>query len=243
MFIFPGIANFFGTILPWRFGVLSAAACIKEANSIMEQYYTSPYRSAKERDVDDHWENPLGIVVPYNRGFTFFIKMDALIRDASNGRASLDDVALDLLNQRRSHQIVRQKEWIASVARFLDEELVVRALNDMLEGEIVIPTTITIPGYELHRCDKELLELGFATESLVTRIIAGVVPGSRAAIAGVQNGDKILSSTRLILIFDDFYSCMELELQRGNQKIDVRYWPRASLKVPCWEFRPIESLC
>src|ERR1700724_2867794 len=98
MLILPGIANFFGTLLPLRFGVLSPAACIKEANSILEQYYTSPYRSAKERDVEDNFENLLGVNIPYNRGFTFCIKMDALIRGATDGKASLDNVALDLLS-------------------------------------------------------------------------------------------------------------------------------------------------
>jgi predicted metalloprotease with PDZ domain len=236
-----GIAHFFGAILPARFGVLSEEKCVTEMNSILRRYYTSPYRSEKEIDVIDDWTNVLKINIPYDRGFTFHLKMDGLLRRATAGKASLDDVALDLIKRRRSGQHAGQKEWICSLGRFTDEESVAQALNEMLEGGIVIPTTSSLPGYTIHRCDKEPFELGFAFESLASHKIVDVVPGSRAAAAGVQNGDKILSSTRVGNVFYDFHSQMELEVQRGDRSIDIQYWPRAKLKAPCWEFRPTDA--
>jgi predicted metalloprotease with PDZ domain len=55
--------------------------------------------------------------VMYSRGFTFMVKMDGLIRQATEDKASLDCIALDLLEKRRSHQKTRQSEWIAPVAK------------------------------------------------------------------------------------------------------------------------------
>jgi predicted metalloprotease with PDZ domain len=239
---YSGIANFFGTLLPGRFGLIPGQKCVEEINAVLRAYYTNPYRSKRESDISQETANSVEIDVLYSRGFAFLLQADGLLRDATDGKASLDDVALSLLNRRRSGQRAGQKDWISELGRLLDERRVARDLKQMLNGDIVIPTAAFLPGYSLHRCDKEPFELGFAFGSLASHIVVDVVPESRASAAGVRNGDRILSSTRMIRILNDADALMELEIRRGDHTLDIRYRPRGFQKWSCWEFRPSDSL-
>src|ERR1700760_1184243 len=118
-----GIENFYGTLLPFKSGQLSEESYIQEVSSILEQYYLNCYKSESERDISDDWSNILKIEVIYSRGFTFMIKMDGLIRQATEDKSSLDHIALDLLEKRKSHQKTRQNEWIVWAAKLLGENL------------------------------------------------------------------------------------------------------------------------
>jgi predicted metalloprotease with PDZ domain len=226
-------------MIPRRLGLLPEETCLKRVNSELGQYYTNPYRSEKERDLGD-WSEPLKIEVPYHRGFTFCLKSDALIRNLTDGKANLDNVALQLLEKRRAHENVQQRDWISSVSRFLDGRIAAQSLKEMLDGEIVIPPTNSLSGYGLQNIMAEPVELGFSTKSLFSRIISGVIQGSRAEAAGIRNGDHIISNTPLWKISQDFHCQMEMKILRADHELTIRYLPRARVAVDCWQFHPIE---
>jgi hypothetical protein len=231
-----GIANYYGVMIPWRHGILDAEDCVAYVNETLVSYYTSPYRSLPEGELLD-WGNVLKIQLPYARGFAFLLKMDALIRKSSAGAASLDDVALDLLHKRNNGEIVQQKEWIASVKQFLGETKAKQMLSAMLNGELVILPPDTLEGYRGLCVGKEPFDLGFSVPSFFSkRVVEDVVKGSRADEAGVKDGDRIVSATRLWLIMEDFDKLMELTLKRGEENISIKYWPRGQEKVDCWQF-------
>lgn len=176
----------------------------------------------------------------YSRGFAFMIKMDRLIQFASKGVASLDNVAFQLLNRQRTEHVVQQKDWILAAAQYMNKDDVVRVLEEALDGELVVPSSI--PEYRLELTFKEAIELGFAISSIGSRVISGLIPGSRAETAGLRNGDIILSKSPLRYIVQRFSALFKLRIKRGKLELQIEYWPRTLFTVTCWEFRPNKSL-
>ena len=205
---------------------------------MMFQYYTNPLRLAAEEDLQKNkWSNFLKVDLPYSRGFTLLLKTECLIRTATEGRASLDQVALELLGKRKL-QAVQRKDWILSVAKYLGTELATRTLNEMLNGELVILPDEIGSGRVLVQTGKEAFELGFESNSSV---VSSIVSESRAAAADVRVGDEILTQTDPGKLLVDYRLKMDMKVKRGEEVMDVSFWPRSRGKVSCWEIQVVQS--
>ena len=111
-----------------------------------------------------------------------------------------------------------------------------KTLNDMLNGELVILPEDIGPERNQVRNDKESLEIGFETGSSV---VSRTVAGSRAEEAGVTDDDEILLQTQLLELLSNFELKMDMKVKRGEEVVDIPYWPRSREKVLCWEIRPV----
>jgi predicted metalloprotease with PDZ domain len=166
---------------------------------------------------------------------------DVQIRKATKGKASLDDVALALLKQKQQDGVARQKDWIRVVGRYIGVPVASRMLKGILDGYLIIPPDDIGAGRTLIRRDREPLEIGFtSTESGDSDMVLTLVPGSRAAEAGLQIGDEILSSTQIGKILENFVMNMDLDLRRNGEVIHITYWPRSKMVCPCWEIQSRE---
>jgi predicted metalloprotease with PDZ domain len=105
----------------------------------------------------------------------------------------------------------------------------------MLKGELIVLPGDIGAGRVLIRSDKEVFELGFELEHSGSSKISNTVPMSRAAAAGVRDGDRVIAMSGESQLLSKFDSRMDLKVQRGNEKIDISYWPRSRNKVSCWE--------
>jgi hypothetical protein len=52
-------------------------------------------------------------------------------------------------------------------------------------------------------------------------------------MAWIRDGDKIISSTPIQDLLQDYRCLMEIAIQRGSQEISIGYWARARLAVDC----------
>jgi predicted metalloprotease with PDZ domain len=234
----PGIANFYGTFLPLRFGLVTELECIDQVNVLLCQYYTNPCRALTEAELDkDRWEDNLKVDVPYTKGFAFLLATDCLIRKSTKGRASLDDVALALLMQRRITYDIRQKNWIETLACYLESGLASQMLRNMLNGSLVILPNEIGAGRKLVRIEREEIETGFSLSDSGT--VLKLVEGSRAAEAGIRLGDEILLQTPMYKLLENFQMNMEVKVKRGEEVFDLMYWPRSKRTVPCWEIQRV----
>ena len=75
----------------------------------------------------------------------------------------------------------------------------------MTAGRLLVPATSALgPDFERVPEDREQYPLGFAEQSLTKRIFSGLEEGSRAAQAGLRNGDIIVRSTFMFESVDHF---------------------------------------
>lgn len=181
--------------------------------------------------------------LPYSRGFTYIMRVDAQIRKKSFGKRSVDDVVFALLDKKNKRQSFGLTEWLL----LLEDELPDTATQEfkfMADGGLLIPLEDTLgPDYRLVRQDQEMLELGFDASSINNRVISGLRKGSRAAAAGLKDGDTILKNTFVWEVGNDFGKNMSILVRRPGEKeegiIQVEYWPRSWAKVESYAFEAI----
>ena len=86
--------------------------------------------------------------------------------------------------------------------------------------------------------DSRVFELGFDPASLVSspRVVTGLVPGSNAAEAGLQDGDEILQSVALEGVQSDDTRTLSLSVRRSGRDFSLDYLPRGeAVTVYTWE--------
>ncbi len=72
------------------------------------------------------------------------------------------------------------------------------------------------------------MDIGIDLSSLTTRVVTRLAPGSRAELAGLQDGDKILKTSGMGYSLKRFRMHVQYVVERnGGQEIEGRYWPRS----------------
>ena len=165
------------------------------------------------------------------------MKVNAQIQKASHGKRSVDDIVLALLDRSRAKEPYGAKEWLS----LLTAELGPSALDDfnaMDAGEVMVPTSDCLtPDFKLIRHDQEVLDLGFDDSFYRTRVVRGLKAGSRAAEAGLKDGDEIVKNTFIWQVQGDFERNMKLFVKReGVGEVDIEYWPRSWEKVESYQW-------
>jgi predicted metalloprotease with PDZ domain len=166
----------------------------------------------------------------------YFLDANAKIMEKSKGSRSIDEPVLELLRRKKNRQKYGLEEWLD----ILGKELGPTAKQDweiMGNGNLVIPVSNALgPEYELVRSDQEPWELGFSASSITSRIINGMIPGSRAAEAELRDGDVLLRNDFLSNSADHYERNLSLVIRRDGREINISYWPRSWEKVECYQW-------
>jgi len=135
-----GMAEFYSSVLPFRAGIASKQQLLKEINKRAQQYYQNPRNTVPNREVGKHlMKDPEMTRVPYGRGFFYLTHADAMIRRATGGEKSLDDV-VKVLNRRFAEDKTLQNEaWIEEYGRYVGEETARKEYEAMAEGAAIEP--------------------------------------------------------------------------------------------------------
>lgn len=235
-----GIANYYGAIATHQGGATTHAQLIKTLNGYGQAYYTSPtinmnYGEALKRT----WENIHITRISYQRGFIYLAAENARIQAATNGKKSIDDVALALYRRRlakQTHDIAQYRSMVAGIIGKEEEE---KNYSAMYRGDIIVPASDCLAslGLKLVRCDAEKFELGFDSRALGREhVIKALVKGSRAAQAGVREGDEVLESWMAWGAADKLDGMMRVKVRRGDQVQQIEWWPRSFEKVECYKW-------
>ena len=169
-----GPTDYYGQLLTYRAGLLSAANYIDSLNVALRRFPTT----------DDE----------YVRGRVIALWIDGTIRKESDGRKSLDDVMFDLVRQK--DQPYTLERILAVINRFLSltsqEELMAAVSR---HGALTMPPQIPVLGScaKVTLGDYPTFDLGFdIDESQMTKVVSGVADGGPAYRAGLRDGDKLL---------------------------------------------------
>lgn len=165
------------------------------------------------------------------------------MRKASSNQRSLDDLARKLRRQQDSGVQLLPAHWEAILRDELGEPAA-QDFHQMLAGATPLPSSGAFgPCFRRTSRDLERYELGFDPAVLVEpqRIVRGLVAGSAAAAAGLQNGDEILRPVPQDAIQGDQEALLRLQVRRGSRDFEIAYRPRGEV-VSTWQWERVPGI-
>ncbi|KAL4963221.1 peptidase M61 domain-containing protein [Aspergillus stella-maris] len=240
-----GIAELYSAFLPYRFGLCGEEYLRERLNSILTTYGTSPRIKMdmleSQKEFFNDWYAEL---IPYARGCAYILQVDSCLRKITGTfemeqNSPLDDIIVDMgLRWRRGEQLLAE-DWLDYLRPYFGEPGASQELQDMLKGKVLDLSDVIVihETWNLSPREQEILEFGFDRSSIEKRVISGVVPGSRAALAGLAEGDRVLSMSRAGICSKAFSASMDLVVERGGIRMHVSYWPRSFQKAKVWHLK------
>ncbi len=239
-----GLAVFYQGTLPFRFGMVTPEAYLRDLNFTMARFYTNLFGGTPNREVAGRfWEDTRIRTLPYDRGYVYFVNVDAAIRKASDGARSLDDLMLALQQRRAQDLPIEQADWKALIEAELGQPGV-DAFHAMLDGQVQVPDADVFgPCFTREQQPLRRYELGFEPKVLVeaTRIVRGLVAGSAAEAAGLRDGDEILQPVGQDAIQGEQDGVLELQIRRDGRDSVIRYQPRGET-VDTWQWTRVAGV-
>lgn len=238
-----GIADFYAALLPYQFGLVPPSYVTDRINGLLLNYFTNPMINVPigeaYKSFFDTWYAEW---IPYTRGSAYFLLVADQLRRTQGGADSnsfklFDQVIVDLAVRQRRGEKIQQKDWLAGINHFLQGSVDhVGQLRDMLEGK-----TVNLAGRRmgstrnmLRETRQRILQFGFSKTSTSTRIVEGLIPGSRAEQAGLRNGDIIVETGSAADVAEDPTLEYYVVVNRNGRDVRIQYLPREDREVSCW---------
>lgn len=233
-----GVTDYYAYRLLWRSGLISFDEYLAKYNEALRGYYTSPVRHEKnERLARDFFSNAEIAQLAYWRGRLLAGNWDVLIRAASEGKQSLDDVLRELVGSVGSGQPLTPETISAVVSRYAKTD-VLPELQHIQEGSALVEPQANLFGTCAERITAEVgeYELGFDVEALQTKMeIQRVVPGSAAYRAGLRDGQRVIH--RPAFQTGDASQEIELTIKDGSKEKTIRFTPSRGDKTRVPQFK------
>ena len=187
-----GFTNFYARRLLYRAGIVDLEAYVKQLDDELAQYFLTSVRDEPNAAIrEGFWKSHDLERLPYQRGDVLALILDrALVAHGS----SLDALMKALVEEGRAGRTVSVEKLLTRIATATTPETAA-----LLQRTIVDGATLAIDPQLLAPCltgatrSVGRFELGFDfMASQATKRVSGVVPGSRAAAAGLRDGDPII---------------------------------------------------
>lgn len=196
-----------------------------------------------QQDFYDDWYAEL---IPYMRGCVYLLQIDSRLRKISgifgfDQMSPLDDIIVDMGKRWQRGERLQACNWLTYLRPYLGDQS--REFHAMLRGAVIDLNDVVIihkDGF-LTSSLQEILDFGLDKSSTNTRIVSGLVPGSRAAIAGLKNGDRILSTSRASICAMSLRANFEIVIERSCKKVHISYWPRSFSKAEVFYLAGVPS--
>jgi hypothetical protein len=235
-----GLAEYYSLIQMFRAGLVDTPEFLDLINRKAVRYYTNPLMNIQNQDVPAaFWRSRNGQIVPYDRGFFYFVDVNQKLRVTTERKVSLDHLVLKMIENRKNGQPYTAEAWL----KLAGESLGPAAASDyeryIVKGNtIVVPSAAFGPCFERKEVTLRQFDLGFderASLYSVPRVIKGVIPGSAAATAGLRDGDVLADPLDVEALRTHPEQKAVLKVYRGGQELEISYLPRAK-EVPGYEW-------
>ncbi len=217
MWLCEGVTDYYGNLNPYRANLYDSSRLLRSYTGQIRQLQSGRTRLTKtvEDASLEAWEGGsqgTGDLSYYNKGFLIGLLFDAAIRDATQGRKSMDDV-MRLLYER--YHMPKPG---------FDEDGILKAINDVAGKDLtalynkMVRSTNEMPyevlegiGLRVRLPGKPIMDVGFAVAgSIVTQV-------DERNAAKLKEGDEILSDFSVSLDTPKFV----LKIKRGDSTLDV----------------------
>jgi predicted metalloprotease with PDZ domain len=235
-----GFTNFLTHRLLVKAGQWSLDDYARTLNTMIRQFETSDARERDNRAVLALFFKDRAIgELPYQRGELLALHWDAQLRERGS---SLAKVLRSLVLPRpsgvdRPPQALATERLFAALEPLLGSQprADVAALVDAA-GPIPYRDTLLGPCFTMQPAEFRRFELGFdVAASIKARRLAGLVPGSAAAAAGLREGDVLKGWS---IYGGDTERDALLQVERDGKVVDVSWRPVAATTVAGTRFEP-----
>ncbi|KAI9745653.1 MAG: hypothetical protein M1818_001187 [Claussenomyces sp. TS43310] len=175
------------------------------------------------------------------RGFVNLISADIKTRRAAGNSEShkIDLSVYEMLEKRRNDQPCGARAWEELVMEAYGE-LAAQDLASMAAGDVLhVAAPFFGSKHNNTKVEQATLDYGLDVESFDRRIVSGLKDGSRAAAAGLRNGDRVVWNSYLWQCAGDYDRKMEVVVDRVGEHVRIERWPRTYQKVESWQVLPI----
>lgn len=248
LWVSEGITDYYADLTIVRSGLADSTAFLALATEKLLEVGGTPPVSLEDASLST-WIQPLDGTgtIYYPKGALAGLLLDILIRDATDNRASLDNVMRELYqNAFKQGRGFSEEEWWSTVSRVAGGKSFADFSERYIDGREPFPWAEVLPLAGLRVAADTLREprLGIATIADSNGVrVDQVEPGSAGAAAGVRAGDYLMAIGEIMLndpqFLDKFrakYSAGEdatipLRIQRGTQSITMSARAQFNIRV------------
>jgi predicted metalloprotease with PDZ domain len=134
-----GFSEYYAHQILLRAGLVSQQEYLDQLNSRIRAYDTSPVRGVSNDRVEKEFFTSDAVgKLPYQRGELLALRWNALIRNATGGRRSLDDVMRDLRRDAPRHARLRPEQAVAAaIRRYTKRDVSGEIVRYVIGGETI----------------------------------------------------------------------------------------------------------
>jgi predicted metalloprotease with PDZ domain len=198
LWVSEGFTSYYGPLILVRTGLTDEAGFWASMQANISDVEGQPYQESVEDVSLSTWIRPIPISggYYYTKGSLIGLLLDIKIRNASDNRASLDDVMYQLYHEHyeRGRGFTTQ-DLLRYVGEYIGHEEMERFYRDHIDGRLPLPyrDVLALAGMSVEV--DTIIEplLGIYPDYQEGRLLIGdMVPGSSAVAAGLQAGDEVL---------------------------------------------------
>ena len=229
-----GFTDYYSRRLLLRAGLISTDEYVGDFNRIVREYWLSPARNARGAEASrSFYAGDALAKLPYEQGALLAAHWDAAIREATGDKQSLGDVLRDLRKTSLGGAGLDAGRVAEAVKQYAPLDAAAEVQQGVEEGMTITPNPHGLgPGLALHTSRIAPFELGFdAAATFKQKIVTGVKPGSRAAGAGLRDGQPVVSC--LPFTTGDSDQRVVLTIREGDNTREIEFSPcGVSVSVP-----------
>ena len=199
LWISEGITDYYADLSLSRGGVTGEPEFYEATTTKIQSVDALPPIALEDASLST-WIHPVGgsADIYYNKGSLAGLMIDIMIRDATDNRRSLDDVMRELYTTTARRGLgFTAAQWWAAVSRVSGGRFPTEQFNErFIDGREAYPWDDILPMAGMQLAADSILtpRLGVTTTADSQGVmVTEILPGSSAALAGVQVGDYILA--------------------------------------------------
>lgn len=229
-----GTAEYYAAVLSYRTKMISLDKFVQLVNEYVEAYQTNPFNQLSNVEVGEKfWEDARAQRMPYVRGFMYLLRLNAQIQAHSQGKRSVDDLVLEVLARQRAGKKVLVADWRALVVGELGDAAG-REYDEMAAGKLMVPPE-SAPQSCLRLSQRQVRPFDLGFDEMSKTVVRHLRPGSEAEIAGLLEGDRIVSMINLAGAYKAESEKLSLVIERNGKEQHISYLPRrAAAQVWYW---------
>lgn len=241
-----GGAEYLMAVAPYTAGTINKTIFTEWLNNHAQDYYTSsPLSITWDKVVANYWgQGSMVVKLPYARGCLYLAHVQGLIAKATNNEHNIDEIIVEMYRMYIDGKKVQTLEFLSLLGDIIGEDEAQASFDAFSNGKTLYPDpdAFAYAGLKMVKEELEEYDLGFREGSLGEGEITELDPDSRAAKAGVRNGDKVVSSWGVFASSDTFDGKMRVVVDRNGTEQAIEWWPRGYNKVESWKWIDLDSM-
>lgn len=229
-----GFNDYFAHYVMKDRGLISTEEFNRKINEKIASYYsdsTNQYSNAIMSE--QYWSSSKMQQLPYTRGLIFAFYLNESIIKKTGGRTSLKNVIAQMLAESRNSKRQFDNQWLLTVLKqFTEYDYSADIDQYILQGRFIPIQSWHNASDRVVEKQVEVFHFGFKTQTGQFKrqaVISYVTPMSNIEKAGLKVGDIILDGDYKP---GDPKQAATLKVQRGDQVIDLAFYPSKIITVP-----------